>query len=173
MFESFFLFSPLSFPLGVVTTDPWLWNLFLFLLILGTSAAGVLLYVFSSTPENWQHTSVLTIDADEDTRYTELTRLIQASSTSPLPQLKQMMQSTFLEKVRLAKGMTSDSFFFFREHDPGYFRKLIADDELYDWLFFDHFASHVVEKGKQQKNKHQRFLSEMQMMMKKMEAWET
>ena len=159
-------------PIREVSTDPWLWNLFLFLLILAASAAGVLLYVFSSSPKNWQHTSILTQDVP-DKRFTEISRLIQGSVSVPSPHLKNMMKTMFLEKVRLAKGMSSHSMMFFRERDPEYLRKLIADDELYDWLFYDQPPAHMSKKKGKRKEKQQRFYKEIEFMMKKMEAWGT
>jgi hypothetical protein len=159
-----------SVPLCLVTTDPWLWNLFLFLLLLIAGAAGVLLYVFSSTPQNWEHTSILT-QSTENKRLSEVTHLINGSVSVPSPHLKNMMKTIFLEKVRLAKGMSSHSLMFFREKDPEYLRKLIDDDELYDWLFYDQPPQEIQKKKVKRKERPQRFFQEMDMMMKKMEAW--
>lgn len=162
-----------GFLVAIPTTDPILWNMFLFFLLLGSIIAAIVMYLTSQTPEDWTFQSA--IDKPPlPGRLTQVSQSIHAHIVSRYTSesVRKTMQLALLEKVRVAHGLTSNDVMFFQEKDPQHLQHLINDTILYKWLFLGQPLS-AADLGMEEKKikKQQHRIMEMETIMKKMEAW--
>jgi hypothetical protein len=155
-------------------TDPLMWNLFLFFLFLGSILAAVVLYLSSKTPEDWRHDSALD-KPPLPGRLTSVSHQFRQHIDNGYNEqaTKRTLQTLFLDKVRIAYGLTSSDVLFFHEKDPNHLQNLIHDNVLYSWLFLNQPVPLADLGGENQKlKKKQRRFMELQTMIKRMEEWE-
>lgn len=180
MIEPYFIISNIPHGTVVLVTnnsmDSFLWNFFLVLLIIGGIIIGAMLLNFSKKPDDWEHIPTM------DGYYTggRLNYFANSIKFAPVDYsdyspLKDHIQMLFFEKVRAIHGISAEELKEIKIKDQNKLRNLIHDKEITDWIlnakkkeekkgFFGSLKTNKDEKK-------QKYLTEINTILDKMEAW--
>lgn len=153
------------------STD-FLWYFFIVFLIVGGIILGAILLVFSSKPNDWRHVPI-TGEFFGGGRLKYLGDSIKFASQDPssASSLKNQVERLFFEKVRTAYGLTPEEIMEMKIKDPKRLRRIILDDEIANWILDSKQKESLgfLKSGRDEKKK--AYLSEINLILDKMEVW--
>ncbi len=146
---------------------PVLWNIVLFLFILGVIIISVLLYRYSKQPMEWKHESLLE-KTKQQGRLIDLAASIHLSSPNEATgaSLKTMITTIFLEKIRTRNGLSFQDMQIIRDHDPDVLKELIHNTEISEWMHSTAKPSFFRRKASKAQ-----YLNTMKNIVEQMEVW--
>ena len=136
---------------------------------------GALLLSFSSKPNDWEHIPLIEEPFPGGRLKGVANTIDYSSNENEYSPLKNQIEALFFEKVRATRGLSIEEIFEMRNKDPNRLKGLIRDKEISDWIFnvkqkeekkgfFDFLRSDKEEKK-------QKYLSEINSILDKMEVW--
>ena len=176
MIDLYHILDSISSSIFVANTsiDSIMWNVFLFLFIIGGIIATIIIYQYSKKPEDWKHKSKI------DGQYLSgrLKGLAESIKINPIDessnaQVKRLIQTIFFEKFRSVRGVSPEELMDLKTKDKVRLRQIIGDEDIADWIL-------DVKQKKENKDfflkrekigKKERYLMDINSVLDKMEAW--
>jgi len=156
------------------THDPFVWNFFLFVFLIGSVIALIILNSYSKKPDEWKHKSVVR-DYYSSGRLKDLAesiKLTPATYAYDTP-IKRFAQTIFFQKIGAVQGLSWKELEKLHQKDKQILERYIHDEELITWIlnnqpppkksggWFDHGSE----------SKKDQYLVKLKTMVEKMEAW--
>jgi len=158
------------------TDDSLVWYFFMIFLIVVGIVAGVLIFIYSKKPEDWEHIPII----DEYYAPGKLQYLVDSVKTMPIDYsdvspMKEYIQIIFFEKIRASHGITVRELFKMKEKNPRKLANIIKDKEIVDFIL--NFESKEEKVGfgnffKRDKiDVRKKYFGELNSVLDKMEVW--
>lgn len=160
--------------LTTATHDPNTWNFFLFLFIIASVFAIIVLLSYSKKPNDWQHKSVVT-GYYSSGRLKDLAESIKITSVDYYHDtpIKRFAQNLFFQKVQSVRGLLPEEFEKLTQKDRTTLEVNVQDKEIVDWILNvrqnQAKSSSWFKKG--EPSKKDQYLMDLKIMVDKMEAW--
>jgi len=156
--------------------DSLVWYFFMIFLIITGIVAGVLIFIYSKKPDEWEHIPII------DKHYVpgKLRYLVDSVKTMPIDYsdaspMKEYVQTIFFEKIRASHGITVGELFNMKEKNPRKLANIINDKEIVDFIF--NFQSKEEKVGfgnffKSDKiDARKKYFGDLKSVLDKMEVW--
>lgn len=164
-------------PLLATTTghDPNIWSFFLFLFIIGSVFAIIVLLSYSKKPDDWQHKSVIS-DYYVSGKLKDLAESIKVTPVdyqSDTP-IKKLVQNLFFEKIRSIRSLSLEELEKLTgKKDRKTLEEIVQDTEIVDWIL-NVPKNQEKSQGffkKDSVSKKEQYFMDLRSMVEKMEAW--
>ena len=158
------------------TDDSLVWYFFLIFLVIVGTVAGILIFIYSKTPTDWEHKPTI----DEYFIPGKLHYLVDSvkmmpidySDTSPM---KEYIEMIFFEKIRASHGITVRELFNLKEKNPNKLAEIIKDQNIVDFIlnfqskekkskFGDFFKRDKIELR-------EKYFMDINLVLERMEVW--
>lgn len=172
MFQPSLVINAANIVLATNSSTDFLWYFFIVFLVVSGIILGAILLVFSSKPNDWRHVPITgEFFGGGRLKYLGDSIKFVAQDSSSYSSLKNQIEALFFEKVRTAYGLAPEELTEMKMKNPKRFRRIILDDEIANWILdskqkerFGFFKSDRDEKKKA-------YLSEINLILDKMEVW--
>ena len=170
------IFCGINFLATKNADDPVLWYFFLIFLVIIGIISGVLVFLYSKSPENWEHTPIIDeYYAPGKLRYFADSVKMMPIDYSDASPMKEYIQIIFFEKIREIYGISTRELFELKTKNPKKLSEIIKDKEIVDFIlnfqkkeektgFFDGFKQNKVDQRK-------KYFREINSILEKMEVW--
>ena len=156
--------------------DPLVWYFFLIFLLVVGIVAGVLIFIFSKTPDDWRHKPTI----DEYYVPGKLRYLADSVKTMPIDysdtsSMKEYIQIIFFEKIRTLYGITGKELFELKTKNPNKLYEIIKDKEIMDFIFNFESKEEKIKFGDYFKRDkidlREKYFRDINSVLEKMEVW--
>lgn len=155
------------------THDPFVWNFLLFVFLIGSIIAIMVLIHYSKKPDEWKHKSVVG-EYYSSGRLKDLADSIKLTPTTYVHDtpIKHFVQTIFFQKIGSIQQLSGKELEKLHQKDKQTLERYITDDELVMWILNNQPPP---KRGgwfnTKDGNKKDQYLLKLKAMIEKMEAW--
>jgi len=158
------------------TDDSLVWYFFMIFLIIVGIIAGVLIFIYSKKPDEWEHKPII----DEYFAPGKLQYLVESIKAMPIDYsdespMKEYIQIIFFEKIRSSHGISVRELFNMKEKNPRKLANIIKDKEIVDFIL--NFKKKEEKTGfenlfkKDKIDLRKKYFGDLKIVLDKMEVW--
>ncbi len=155
------------------THEPFVWNFLLFVFLIGSIIAIIMLMNYSKKPDEWKHKSVVGeyYSSGRLKDLAESIKLTPATYVQDTP-IKHFVQTIFFQKIGSVQGLSEKELEKLHQKDKQTLERYIPDKELVMWILNNQPPP---KRGgwftREDGSKKDQYLLKLKTMVEKMEAW--